>query len=89
MHFLRAVWTAGGERAVVTLTGEIDVAEVGMLDALGAVATQTPGFVVDLSRVSFVDVAGLAALERLLDAPNIAERNPSPVITQLRSLLSG
>jgi anti-anti-sigma regulatory factor len=88
MHALRATWAAGGHLPVVTLVGEIDFAEISTLDAIAVVAAQTEGVIVDLSRVSFVDLAGLSALERLLKAPNVAERDPSPAVVRIRSFLS-
>ena len=52
-----------GGTAVITVTGEVDIATVGGLrERLFALADTSRSVIVDLDQVSFIDAAGLGAL---------------------------
>lgn len=52
-----------GEIAVITVTGEVDIATVaGLRDRLFTLADTSRSVIVDLDQVSFIDAAGLGAL---------------------------
>ena len=52
-----------GWTAVITVTGEVDIATVaGLRDRLFTLADTSRSVIVDLDQVSFIDAAGLGAL---------------------------
>ncbi len=52
-----------GGIAVITVTGEVDIATVaGLRERLFTLADTSPSVIVDLDQVSFIDAAGLGAL---------------------------
>jgi anti-sigma B factor antagonist len=54
-----------GGHVVVALRGELDLLYApAVATALGAVAARQPRIIVDLSGLEFIDVSGIAALER-------------------------
>jgi anti-sigma B factor antagonist len=57
------VWCEPGGIAVITVTGEVDIATVaGLRDRLFRLADNSRSVIVDLDQVSFTDAAGLGAL---------------------------
>jgi anti-anti-sigma factor len=58
---------AGASLAILTLAGEVDMSSAHEIDAVVAVVAgwnETADVVIDLSRVSFIDSSGIAALLR-------------------------
>ena len=52
-----------GGTAIITVTGEIDIATVaGLRDRLFTLADTSRSVIIDLDQVSFIDAAGLGAL---------------------------
>jgi anti-anti-sigma factor len=81
---------APGERVVVTVEGELDVASAGVVAAALAAAERTgcPTVVVDVARLRFLDLSGarvlLAAAEGLqVDGRVLLLRRPTHAVTLL------
>jgi anti-anti-sigma factor len=90
-----ASWVISRERGntVVTVEGEIDSASAGAIASALALAGATAAQVtVDLSNVDFVDLAGLAALQRVhrlfeILGLSLSLRSPSSSVRRMLGLL--
>jgi anti-anti-sigma factor len=80
-----AVETATGDdrRVVVRPVGDLDMLTAPVLrQQLDGVLAEQASLVIDLSRVTFVDSAGLRTLLLARDAGPVELRDPSPVVRQ-------
>jgi anti-anti-sigma factor len=83
--------TAGPDRVVVVISGDLDAAAAGDLAAeLAAVLVRQPArLIIDLRRVGFVDCAALRVIvsaAEFLPAGGLALRRPGPAVRRLISL---
>ena len=72
----------GAGDPVVILSGEIDMANASALSAAVATITATPPsrLTFDLTRVRFIDSAGLAILVAAAATTTVTVRNPSAIV---------
>ena len=76
-----------GDTALVSVSGELDLAAATRLDeTLSLYARRVDGFVFDLSGVTFVDLAGLELITTHCDGPR-AIRASSRVVDRLLQLM--
>jgi anti-anti-sigma factor len=67
MALFTKIDTANGHPCELVVKGEIDLAVAGDLvaAALGCLSTDSPGLIIDLSPITFLDAAGINALVRI------------------------
>jgi anti-sigma B factor antagonist len=80
--------TPGSDRYVVTVSGEVDLANSPDLDAeiIAALESGTESVVIDLTGVSFMDSSGLGVIVRALKRCREADKDLDLVITNERVL---
>jgi len=77
---LRVEWTSISDATAAILVGPVDESAVPVIVAIRKVATEVPLVVIDLSRVTEIDQAGVVLLEGLSHISNVGVVNPSDVV---------
>jgi anti-sigma B factor antagonist len=74
--------------ALMVLAGELDISNVGEVrEAVSGVCAKGPDLLIfDVSQLSFVDSAGLAALVGAARSVPVRLRSPSPVVSRVVEL---
>ncbi len=76
--------TVEGDRAVITLTGEFDIANVEVLRAVCAEIGAVTVVVVDAADLEFIDSSGIAVLLQTAERFGALDvRNPPPVLRRI------
>jgi len=86
-EILRVEWSAASGAPVASLLGELDMEAVETVIGLIRTAELAPRLIVDLGRVTFIDVTGLHLMRTLAALPNVTVQNPSPPVVRLLEAL--
>lgn len=84
---LNLQWQAEVGRVVLHLSGDLDGDAVHDLTGVAVVAGVDGNLVVDLSAVTFIDIAGLRLLEALAGSGTVRYRAPSAAVERLLTVL--
>ena len=81
---------AAGDRTVIRLRGEVDMANAtDLADALGTAADLGRPVVIDVSELSFIDSAGFAAIHRSIERVRVHLVVPATTRTARAFAVSG
>ena len=86
-EILRIEWSAEPGAPVAALQGEVDMEAVETVIGLIRTAEVAPTLIVDLAKVTFIDVSGLHLVRTLVAFPNVSARNLSPPVVRLLDAL--
>jgi anti-anti-sigma regulatory factor len=89
LHQMRVAWTVEAGSPVACLRGGVDATAAHDLEAIGDVADGSPGLLVDLRDVTFVDVNGLDLLEAVAARSNVTLRNVPGVVARVLARTAG
>lgn len=80
---LRLKWSTELGRTTVLVRGDVDGSAQPDFDAIAIVADGTPGIVIDLDDLGFVDAVGVDLLDDLARRSNVQICNPTAPLIQL------
>jgi anti-anti-sigma regulatory factor len=83
VEVLRVEWRRVDGCTVAVLVGDVDMGAAEVVIGILRVAELAPRIVVDLSRVTFLDNAGLDLVRTLAALPNITVDQRSPAVDKL------